>query len=60
MEVQGTLDHKVALQSERLIEVVNIWHQVRGDRAMPSRQDIDPLHIPPHLLPHLELIDVTW
>lgn len=25
---------------------------------MPSRQDIDPLAMPKHLLPHLELIDV--
>jgi len=26
---------------------------------MPGRNDIDPLNLPPHLLPHLELVDVS-
>lgn len=58
MEVRGDLDPKLAFQSERLVEVVDYWHAVRGDRPMPSRRHVDPLAIPGHLLPHLELIDV--
>ncbi len=58
MEVQGELDPELAFQSKRLIEVVDYWRQFRGDRAMPSRHDVDPLKISGHLLPHLELIDV--
>lgn len=34
------------------------WDARRGDREMPSRQDIDPADIP-QLLPHLSLIDVV-
>ena len=58
MEVRGDLDPNLALQSKRLVEVVDYWHAVRGDRLMPPRRDVDPLAIPGHLLPHLELIDV--
>ena len=58
MEVQGELDPELVFQSKRLIEIVDYWRPIRGDRAMPSRHDVDPLKIPGHLLPHLELIDV--
>lgn len=60
MEVQGEFDPNLAIQSERLLEVVDYWELVRGDRMMPKRDDIDPLRMSPHLLPHLELIDVDW
>lgn len=41
-----------------LAELVNIWQQRKGARAMPSRQDLDPLTMPPALLPHIFMIDV--
>jgi hypothetical protein len=33
------------------------WQRIRGTRLMPSRADLDPLHIP-LLLPYVMLIDV--
>ena len=33
------------------------WLALKGERAMPSRADIDPVHIPA-LLPHIILVDV--
>lgn len=41
-----------------LIRFYDFWAALRGDRAMPSRKDLDPLHIPPEFLPNLMLIDV--
>lgn len=58
MEVQGDLDPGLAFQSERLVKIVDYWQDATGARSMPSRRDIDPLAMPKHLLPHLELIDV--
>jgi hypothetical protein len=43
---------------ERLLEFFRYWRRVRGDRAMPSRADIDPTGMPPRLLPGLLLTDV--
>lgn len=39
-------------------KVLDYWKRKRSSRAMPSRRDIDPTEIP-HLLPHLQLIDVA-
>jgi hypothetical protein len=58
MEVQGKFDPDLTFESERLVEVLDYWRALRGARRMPSHDDIDPLNIPHHLLPHLELIDV--
>ena len=58
MEVQGDIDPDLAIQNERLVEVADYWQSIRGDRMMPARGDMDPLRMPRHLLPHLELIDV--
>jgi hypothetical protein len=60
VEVQGTFDHELALQNTQWVEVSDYWEKVRGGRSMPSRRDIDPLHIPAHLLPLLDLVDVVW
>ena len=38
-------------------EVCAYWDRLRGDRAMPSRSDIDPVDIP-RLLPNVILVDV--
>ncbi len=36
---------------------LDYWCRLRGDRAFPSRSDLDPLDIP-HLLPTVSLIDI--
>jgi hypothetical protein len=43
---------------ERLVALYDYWCDKRGDRAMPSRSDIDPVEMRP-LLPHLMLLDVV-
>src|ERR1700741_4828134 len=35
------------------------WRRKRGDRAMPSRADIDPTELPGRLWPRLMLLDVV-
>jgi len=35
------------------------WQAKRGARAMPARQDIDPVEMEPRLLPHLMLCEVA-
>ena len=39
--------------------VYDLWAGKRGDRALPARGDLDPVEIPPHLLPGILLIDVN-
>jgi hypothetical protein len=46
------------VQSARLHSLVCYWTKKRGDRPMPSRDDIDPLEIP-SLLPIALLADVA-
>lgn len=58
MEVRGDFDPDLTIQSERLVEVADYWRAIRGTRNMPTRDDLDPMQMSRHLLPHLELIDV--
>ncbi len=58
MELQGDVDPGLNIQNTLLIEAMEYWRTLRGDRQMPSYDDIDPIQIPRHLLPHLELVDV--
>jgi hypothetical protein len=51
-------DFRERLRDPDLIRFCDIWAALRGDRAMPSRKDVDVLHIPPEFLPNLMLIDV--
>jgi hypothetical protein len=51
-------DFRERLRDPDLIRFYDIWAALRGDRAMPSRKDVDVLHIPPEFLPNLMLIDV--
>src|SRR5262249_61383990 len=51
-------DFREQLGDPDLIRFYDFWASLRGDRAMPSRKDLDPLHIPPEFLPNLMLIDV--
>jgi hypothetical protein len=41
-----------------LLALLHYWDEKRGRRAMPRRRDIDPLEMPPRLLPHLQLIEL--
>jgi hypothetical protein len=45
------------LGSPLLRELRDYWLTARGDRAMPAREDVDPIDIP-RLLPHLLLVEV--
>jgi len=51
-------DFREQLGDPDLIRFYDFWVALRRDRAMPSRKDLDPLHIPPEFLPNLMLIDV--
>lgn len=42
-----------------LAALLRYWELKRGTRAMPRRRDIDPLDMPPALLPHLELVELA-
>ena len=47
-----------ALDDDRLARLLAYWKQKTGDRAMPSRADIDPLELREHI-GQLHLIDVV-
>lgn len=34
------------------------WTQKRGSRSMPRKRDIDPIELPPKLLPNIQIIEV--
>lgn len=42
-----------------LAALLRYWELKRGARAMPRRRDIDPLDMPPALLPYLELVELA-
>ncbi len=54
------LDFDLDIKSEPLRELLAYWRCRAGDREMPSRKDIDPLHIKPKNLPHVALTDVIY
>jgi len=45
------------IATDRLRAAYDHWNTLRGERAMPSRADLDPSAIP-HLLPHIILFAV--
>lgn len=47
-----------AISHPELAELLSYWERRRGERAMPSRADMDPVDLPRRLLPHLFLVDV--
>ena len=51
-------DFREQLGDPDLIRFYDLWAGLRGDRAMPSRKELDPLHIPREFLANLMLIDV--
>lgn len=42
----------------QLSSLLDYWERSRGARTMPRRRDIDPVAMPPSLLPHLELVEL--
>lgn len=42
-----------------LSDLASYWLARRGERSMPDRRDIDPLHMPRQVLPHLALLELT-
>ena len=53
MEVHGDFNPDLPFEIDLLTETVDYWRALRGERRMPSHGDIDPLALPPRLLPHL-------
>lgn len=53
-QIPATLETVRGLRLQRLLQY---WHQQRGNRMMPARADIDPLHIP-WMLSNLSLLEV--
>lgn len=51
-------DFREHLAHPDLIRFYDFWLSLRGDRAMPSGKDLDPLNIPPEFSPYVMLIDV--
>jgi len=51
------MDFAEALSDQRLLTLYAYWSAKRGERAMPSRADLDPGDLKT-LLPHILLIDV--
>ena len=46
------------LPHPELAALLKYWEGRRGERAMPSRADMDPVDLPRRLLPNLFLVDV--
>jgi hypothetical protein len=51
-------DFRDQLADPDLVRFYDFWVALRGERAMPSRKDLDPMQIGPEFLPNLMLIDV--
>lgn len=56
--VDFDLDPELRIQHPIPALALAEWNRMRGDRAMPSPADVDPLALPRRLLPHLLLLDV--
>ena len=53
------LDLDLAFKDQLLLLCLSTLQGIQGDKAMPSRQDFDPLKLPVQLLPHIMLIDAS-
>jgi hypothetical protein len=52
------LDPDLRLEAPMLRSALAVWQAARGDKAMPSRADIDVLKIPRQVLSHILFIDI--
>ena len=41
-----------------MYEAYGVWRTLGGDDKLPSLADIDPLSLPRHMLPHIQLLDI--
>ena len=48
----------VPMDDPLLRAVLEYWHELRGERAMPRRREIDPVLLPRRTLPHLLILRV--
>lgn len=48
-----------ALRHPDALVLYTYWLKKRGKRLMPSRADIDPVELPPQVLPGMSLVDVV-
>lgn len=51
-------DFRGELKDPDLIQFYDYWDTLRGERAMPSRKDVDPVQIAARHLPNVMLIEV--
>ncbi len=56
----GPLQYDIDLAFEHplLQEAHKLWQDLCGARELPSRGDLDPLRVPPAMLPHMQLLDI--
>lgn len=47
------------LKDPKVLEILNYWYAKRGDRRMPSPNDIDPIDFAKHM-PHLMMLQVEY
>lgn len=52
------MDPSLSVTQAVLELALTVYDSLRGDRAMPTPSDVDPLRLPRELLPHVGLIDV--
>ena len=51
---------KYKLQNDPILNpAFEYWRKTRGARLMPRRSEIDPVEIPPRLLPHLQITEIV-
>jgi hypothetical protein len=55
MERYETIPRSAELQA-----LYDYWREIRGDRRLPSRADLDPVDLPRQLLPNILLIEVSY
>jgi len=56
-EFFGSYFPQVRTDVPRIIEILNYWRRIRGEKTMPRRRDFDPIDVPRHL-PGITLVDV--
>ena len=51
-------DPDLNFEHSLLKEAYTLWQRLRGERALPSRGDLDPVQVPTAMLPHMQLLDI--
>ena len=58
MSLNVEIDPDMLFDSQILVELLAYWRGLCAGRNMPAKVDVDPLNIPAHLWPYLELVDI--